>query len=255
VAKRLTRDLLRRPWLDQFAARHAISFVRLRRANMPEFAALLRATRPDVACVASMSQLLPIELLTIPRCGFLNLHPSLLPAYRGANPLAWQIVDNVREVGVTIHRLDAGEDTGAIVGQSLPIPAADIDTGEELITTLATAGASLYEKVLKDMARGQLTEWAQSVRSTTARARNFRAGERLLDWDVWPIERIARTLRLLAPWHDELPSAGIGRRWVVLEAVRSSVHPSPRALARTGGEWRLGHREGYIRLRKSWTLQ
>jgi len=72
---------------------------------------------PDVIVVAAFGQLLPKSILDLPPCGCLNIHPSLLPKYRGAAPIQWAIINGEQETGVTIMLLDEGEDTGDIVLQ------------------------------------------------------------------------------------------------------------------------------------------
>ena len=78
---------------------------------------LLARLRPDVICVACFPRLLPVSILALPRLGALNLHPSLLPSYRGPAPLFWVFHDGLERAGVTLHVMDAGADTGPIVAQ------------------------------------------------------------------------------------------------------------------------------------------
>lgn len=83
----------------------------------------LVARQPAVACVACWRRRMPAALLAIPEHGFLNLHPSLLPAYRGPYPLFWALRDGLRESGVTVHWMDEGLDSGEIALQApLPLP-------------------------------------------------------------------------------------------------------------------------------------
>ena len=106
------------PSLARHASHSGIPYFLLHRRNDTEFRAWLRRLEPDVALVHSMSQLLTPATLSIPRFGILNLHPSILPAYRGPNPLFWMYHDFVRTSGVTLHFVDEGEDTGDIVSQA-----------------------------------------------------------------------------------------------------------------------------------------
>ena len=78
---------------------------------------VLRGLRSDVIVVACYPRLLPPALLDLPRHGALNVHPSLLPAYRGPWPLFWVFHDGLEHAGVTIHLMDSGADTGDIVAQ------------------------------------------------------------------------------------------------------------------------------------------
>ena len=97
--------------------------------------AALESLAIDVAVVACFTQRIPAAALRLPRHGFLNIHPSLLPAYRGPVPVFWQMRDGA-ETGVTVHRLDAGLDTGDIVAQtalSLPDGISEGDAERQLM--------------------------------------------------------------------------------------------------------------------------
>lgn len=80
-----------------------------------ELISCIREMKPDVIVVAAFGQILPQEFLDIPKYGCLNVHASLLPAYRGAAPIQHAILDNCEKTGVTIMRMNAGLDTGDIV--------------------------------------------------------------------------------------------------------------------------------------------
>jgi methionyl-tRNA formyltransferase len=85
----------------------------------PETIRVLSVYHPDMICVACFSKRIPRDILNIPRLGCLNVHPSLLPANRGPEPLFWTFREGNRRTGVTIHLIDAGMDSGAIVAQEV----------------------------------------------------------------------------------------------------------------------------------------
>lgn len=114
----------------------------IRRPGAQEFLDLVRQWQVDVACVACFSRILPAHLLALPTHGFLNLHPSLLPNYRGPEPIFWQLRDGVEALGVTIHWMDAGVDTGDIATQA-PVVVEDGLTWAEIERRCADAGAQL----------------------------------------------------------------------------------------------------------------
>ena len=119
--------------------------------------ALLDTLQPDLIVTACFPRLLPRDWLDYPSTGCLNLHPSLLPAYRGPEPLFWQLRAGERQTGVTLHLLDEGVDAGPIVAQQaveLP-PGAREATLERL---LATAGGALLQTILR---QGDLQRRAQ----------------------------------------------------------------------------------------------
>lgn len=114
----------------------------------------------DVVCVACFPWRIPAPLLRRPTYGFLNLHPSLLPAYRGPAPLFWQLREGRQETGVTVHWMDEAFDTGAIVAQqALHLP--DGLSSAALDRFCAGAGADLFSGVLQQLAQGVLLSQVQ----------------------------------------------------------------------------------------------
>ncbi len=120
------------------------------RVRAPVFVRTLKGLCPDVVIVTAFGQLLPQSVLDIPPCGTLNLHPSLLPKYRGAAPIQWALMNGEPETGVTLMLLDAGEDTGDIVSAAR-VPLRETDTAFTVTETLAELGAALLVRCLSDM--------------------------------------------------------------------------------------------------------
>lgn len=127
----------------------------------PEMVQELRAIAADVAVVACYTQRIPRSVLEIPRHGFLNIHPSLLPAYRGPAPLFWQFRDGAAPFGVTIHFMNEQLDAGDIAAQAeVEIP--DGATGPEADALLALSGTALLARVLSQLAAGTLLRYPQT---------------------------------------------------------------------------------------------
>ena len=122
-------------------------------SHIKRLPALLAGLEPDLIFVAGFPWRLPPELLSLPRLGCINTHPSLLPRYRGPNPLFWQVMNGETEGGLTIHRMDADFDTGPILVQrSFPIePDDDVDS---LYPKLLTQGATMIPEALSLVAAG-----------------------------------------------------------------------------------------------------
>ncbi len=116
--------------------------------------ALLAQLRPDVIAVACFPQLFPPSLLAMPRFGCLNLHPSLLPAYRGPEPLFWIARHDERVTGVTLHRLSEQADSGDIVAQTR-FERPDGLGGAELESRCATEGAALLLAAAQRLQQGE----------------------------------------------------------------------------------------------------
>jgi len=124
--------------------------------SAPETINLFTQYRPDIGCVACFSLYIPRAILDIPRLGCLNVHPSLLPANRGPDPLFWTFHDGHRETGVTIHRMDERLDTGPIVAQE-KITVPDGITYAQLEAECAALGGKLLAQSLWQLYYGTAT--------------------------------------------------------------------------------------------------
>ena len=164
------------------------------------FAADARALAPDAFAVASYGRILPAELLAIPPRGAFNVHPSLLPLYRGATPLQSALLDGARETGVTIFLMDAGMDTGAIVVQERTPIGADEDYGA-LHDRLAARGAALLVEALALAGAGRPPTHAQAgddAEAARTLTRPLTKDDQCLRWSETP-RRIVDRVRAFAP--------------------------------------------------------
>jgi methionyl-tRNA formyltransferase len=128
-----------------------IPVLEVERLRDPACRAALEPFRPDVLCVSCFPQILPASLVEWPRLGGLNVHPSLLPAYRGPAPLFWHFRNGEEHAGVTIHIMDPGVDSGDILLQeTFPIP--EGITGPALTRDCARRGARLLVEALRGVA-------------------------------------------------------------------------------------------------------
>lgn len=132
------------------AAEHKLPIYQPEKVREPKFVRTLEYLAPDVTVVAAFGQLLPQTVLDIPPCGTINLHPSLLPKYRGAAPIQWALINGETETGVTLMLLDAGEDTGDIIS-AVRIPIRNEDTAFTLTGQLAQLGAEQLVKCLSEI--------------------------------------------------------------------------------------------------------
>jgi methionyl-tRNA formyltransferase len=126
----------------------------------------LQAWRPDVGVVAAYGQMIPNALLAVPRFGMINVHPSLLPKYRGAAPVHRAIIAGETETGVTIMRVAAKLDSGAMFARTTH-PIGPDQTSEELEDVLAAVGARLLVEVVDSLAAGTAHEEPQDERLAT----------------------------------------------------------------------------------------
>lgn len=165
----------------------------------PTGEAFLRQTRdlaPDVGVVVAYGHILEPELLAIPTRGMVNVHPSLLPALRGAAPIEWAILHGLDTTGVTIMQMDAGLDAGPILLQ-LPTPVALDETGGDLTERLAELGAQALVEALALLEQGAIAPRPQDHGRATYAPKLTRETARI-DW-MKPAHAVARQIRALDP--------------------------------------------------------
>jgi methionyl-tRNA formyltransferase len=159
------------------------------------YAAELRNENLDLIVLAAYGRLLPQELLDLPRLGAINVHPSLLPQYRGATPIQAALLNGDCETGVSIMLMDAGLDTGDLVSQDR----LDVEPGEtygELHDRLASIGAQALARAIDLADCGELP--ARPQRGEASVTRPLRRGD--LDVDLgWPPRRIVNHVRAYSP--------------------------------------------------------
>ncbi len=164
----------------------------------PEFLEVLRQLAPEVIVVAAFGQLIPQAILDLPRYGCVNVHASLLPAYRGAAPIQWAVINGEKESGVTIMQMDAGLDTGDMLAKTV-VPLAPDETGGSLFDKLSSAGAKLLVETLDGLEQGTVVPEKQPEESTTEYARMIKKADGRIDWSR-PAAQIERLVRGLDPW-------------------------------------------------------
>jgi methionyl-tRNA formyltransferase len=150
--------------LERLATEHGIPLHWV--SSAADTIAILRATSPDVAVAACFPWLLGKSARAAPRLGILNVHPSLLPTGRGAEPVFWTLRRGEPFTGATLHQMDAGFDTGPIVAQAtMEVP--DGIRAPDLESRLMTLGGQLLIEALPALAHGALRPWPQSEQGLT----------------------------------------------------------------------------------------
>lgn len=215
-------------FLPDFCRGQNIPYNFIWKKNSKEIAGWIESLNPDLIVVFSMSQLLKDDILKIPRFGVINLHPSFLPSYRGANPDFWQYYDMEMNPGATVHYVNAGEDTGDIIYQervNIPLGTKSPARLDKLIGEL---GVSLMLKATDAIAQGNVLRIPQPAQSPTLRARNLKPEEHagIIDWEHWPMERIWHVLRGTELWLDAIAQpVGLlaGQRWSIQEYEKTET--------------------------------
>jgi methionyl-tRNA formyltransferase len=163
----------------------------------PEVQEILQGYSPDFIVIIAYGQIIPARLLPIPKYGWINLHASLLPKYRGAAPINWAIVNGETRTGFTTMRIDAGMDTGDILWQQeLEIGA--METAPELAARLSEAGAPLMAETLRGLAAGKIAPRPQDHSQATL-APMLKRDDGRIDWNRTAKE-IYNRMRGFAPW-------------------------------------------------------
>jgi len=161
----------------------------------PQLAEALRHLAPDLFVVVAFS-ILPKRLLSIPRLGSVNLHPSLLPAYRGAAPIIWAVVNGENETGISTFRLNPRVDAGDILLQRR-FAIGEHETAGELEARLCLEGATMMVETLNGLEDGQITGRAQEAQGVT-RAPKLVKEDGVIDWSQ-PAEEIRNLVRGMNP--------------------------------------------------------
>lgn len=174
--------------------------------NNAEFLETLQNLAPDVIVVAAFGQIIPKEILDLPRFGCINVHASLLPAYRGAAPIQYAVIDGKKESGVTIMQMGTGLDTGDMISKVV-VPLDADETGGSLFDKLALAGAQLLKDTLPSIYDGTAVYEKQPEESTTPYASMITKQMGLMDFTK-SAEELERLVRGLNPWPSAFTHLG-----------------------------------------------
>ncbi|MBI4142261.1 methionyl-tRNA formyltransferase [Candidatus Uhrbacteria bacterium] len=200
-----------------------------------ELTALLRELQPDVAVIAAYGRFIPPEALTISRFGFVNIHPSLLPRWRGPSPVQAAIAAGDAETGVTCILLDREMDHGPIIGQER-IPIAPTRGRVALERELAERGAQLLERILPEYLAGRMTPRPQDDAQATTCPLLARDDGRL-DWRE-PTIVLERRIRAYEGWPGTWCADDGGRRLKVLRAtIGGPTSAAPGTIVREVGQF------------------
>ena len=220
---------LQAPPVKVVAAEHGIEV--LQPESVREIVPQLRALDVDLFVVASYGEILSQAVLDIPRSGAFNVHPSLLPLYRGATPLQAQIRDRCTVTGVTIMAMDAGMDTGdVLVREQVPLGARE--TYGELEARLAELGAQALVHAIRLAEHGELKAVPQAALGTQTEieatlTRPLRSPDLRIDWSL-PAVEVDALVRSLSPQpcaRGEI--AGIAAKVVATHPLETSARQTP----------------------------
>jgi methionyl-tRNA formyltransferase len=185
----------------------------------------LKAFNPDAIVVAAFGQILPKGVLSLPSLGCINVHPSLLPKFRGAAPVASAILAGDDFSGVSIMVMDEGLDTGPVLARA-QVPVSPWDSTGSLTAKLSWLGARLLGEALLSWARGELAPQPQNE-AETSYSSAISKEEAEIDWKL-PAVDIWRRVRAFTPWPGYYTRWG-GKRLKIIEAFPLPPEKSSKA--------------------------
>ncbi len=204
--------------VKEAALAHGLPLMQPESMRREEVVAQIRELEPQVIVVAAYGQILPPEVLAVPAAGVINVHPSLLPKYRGASPIAGALLCGEEQTGVTIMLMDEGMDTGPILAQ-VSTKIHPEDTAGSLGDRLARLGAELLLETLPCWLEGEIDPQPQdNSKATYTRPLGKKDGS--IDWSL-PVVEIWGRVRAFNPW----PAAHTfwGRKLLRILASRPEV--------------------------------
>jgi methionyl-tRNA formyltransferase len=211
------------------AADRGIPVLQPERIRDPHFLETATALQPDLGVVAAYGKILPDALLTIPRLGLINVHASLLPAYRGAAPVHRAVIAGECETGVTIMRIVRQLDAGPMFA-SRRRPIAPDETSADVEKALAEIGATLLLDVVEQIADGRAVEVPQDDARATFAPKLTKA-EGIIDWSL-PAKAIHDRVRGLHPW--PLAATRLGNTRLLIHRTERAGPTTPQEAAPPG---------------------
>ena len=191
--------------VKEVALKHNLTVLQPKKIRDPEVVAQLETIPADICVVVAFGQIIPKSILEMKKYGCINVHASLLPAYRGAAPIQWAVVDGLEETGVTIMQMDEGLDTGDMLTKVV-VPLDKDETGGSLFDKLSVAGAKLCVETMELIEKGEVTPEKQGE-TTTEYAKMITKDLGKIDFSKSAVE-IERLIRGFNPWPSAYTKLG-----------------------------------------------
>jgi methionyl-tRNA formyltransferase len=183
--------------VKELAIEAGLAIFQPQKMRSPEAFDFFASAAPDAVVIIAYGQIVPQRLIDIPRLGWINLHGSLLPKYRGAAPIQWAIANGEARTGLTTMRIDAGLDTGPML-LKYETPIGADETAPEVSARLGAAGAPLAAEALRQLDRGDLAPEPQENSQATL-APPLKKEDGRIDW-AFPARKIYNRMRGFDPW-------------------------------------------------------
>jgi len=211
--------------VELWAKEHNLKIEYCLPAGDPPKGKKLKISQTDIFIVASYGKIIPKEILDIPKYGCLNIHPSLLPKYRGASPIQAAILNGDAETGVTIIKMDEKMDHGPVLG-NVKFQMSNVKINyKELHDKLAETGANLLIKTLPKYIAGEIKQEAQDEAQATF-TKIITKDDGKINWQD-PAEKIERMIRAYEEWPIAWTTLDGKRLKTFNAAISASPLPSP----------------------------
>jgi methionyl-tRNA formyltransferase len=221
--------------VKELAEEYGLMILQPERVREDLFMQIFRGLNPDLVVVAAFGQILPGEILERPKLGCLNIHPSLLPKYRGAAPLNWTLIHGEKTTGVTIMMMDTGVDTGDIILQEETSVGAE-ETCDGLHDRLAIMGANLLLTAIGQIEAGTAVRTPQDHAHAT-HAPRLKKEDGRIDWskDAAVIVNLIRGLSATPGAYTYL-----GGKMLKIFRAEAETGPVAAAAGQAGGATKKG---------------
>ena len=214
--------------VKEAAVKAGIEVYQPQKVKDAEFIGVLKKLNPDVIVVVAFGQILPKEILELPKYGCINVHASLLPRWRGAAPMQWAILEGDEKTGVTTMQMAEGLDTGDMLLKAETVIEKE-DTAETIHDRLSEMGKDLLLETLEKVEKGEIVPQKQDDSlSCYAKMLKKDMGKIDMNWDAAKVERYIRGM-------NSWPSAYAEFRGKTLKLWRANVLP-----------WNTGHKPGMV---------
>ena len=232
--------------VKQAALEFGLSVFQPASANAPEAVEALRGQGAELGVVVAYGEILKASLLCVPRRGFINLHASLLPKYRGAAPVNWALIHGEATSGVTLIRMSPRMDAGPILAQR-EVAVGEDETAGELAERLAVIGAEVLVAVVDRLAAGEDVPGRPQAEASASSAPKLTKENGRMDWSLSAAE-IRNRVRGLTPWpgaYSELKCEGRLHRVTLLQ-VEALAESEPAPAREPGMVVRADDAEGVV---------
>ena len=196
--ERMIKDLLAPSNDYNFIKTHQLKEIKAKSVNSKEFIQALQELKVDLIIVGSWSEKFSVQTINTPKKGCINVHPSLLPKYRGPNPYLQVILNNEEKTGITFHQMDVNYDTGAIVHQ-VETDIRDNDTGLSLKLRCCDLARNEVATFLKEFTKKMKNPISQNEKDATYQ-HQITLNDSIINFEEETAEEIDRRIRAMSPW-------------------------------------------------------